>query len=186
MYCPWCKTYDIEKEYDQVENIKKFMTLVENEHARIEAKKARLKKKATKERLLGVKKLSGDSISQITDLEEPGILHMYFEETMTALERKQKERLNVQARLLGQQPPDFHFGHKDCCGEKKKKLKRAMSARSKRRTIRMELRQVEDGVSMMDESHSAHQFSVKEMSVQADSEARLDAEMQTSVINMKS
>lgn len=35
MYCPDCKTYDIEKDVDQVENIKKFMALVENEHARI-------------------------------------------------------------------------------------------------------------------------------------------------------
>lgn len=61
--------------------------------------------------------------------------------------------------------PDFHFGHKDCCGGKKKEFKRTMSTRLKRKTIRMELREVEDGVSMMDESHSAHQFSVKEMSV---------------------
>lgn len=50
------------------------MSLVENEHSRIEAKKARLKKKETRERLFGIKKLSGDSISQITDLEEPRIL----------------------------------------------------------------------------------------------------------------
>jgi len=50
----------------------------------------------------------------------------------------------------------------------------------------MELREVEDAVSMMDESNSAHQFSRKDMSVQADSDARRDAEMQTSQVDMKS
>ena len=39
---------------------------------------------------------------------------------------------------------------------------------------------------MMDESNSAHQFSRKDMSVQADSDARRDAEMQTSQVDMKS
>lgn len=33
---------------------------------------------------------------------------------------------------------------------------------------------------MQDEEHSAHQFSLKEQSVQADSEERLEAEMQAS------
>ena len=50
----------------------------------------------------------------------------------------------------------------------------------------MELREVEDAVSMMDESNSAHQFSRKDMSVQADSDARRDAEIQTSQVDMKS
>lgn len=39
---------------------------------------------------------------------------------------------------------------------------------------------------MYDESNSAHQFSLKDMSVQADSEARLDAQMQTSAIDFAS
>lgn len=55
-----------------------------------------------------------------------------------------------------------------------------------RKTVKMELREVEDAVSMMDESNSAHQFSRKDMSVQADSDARRDAEMQTSQVDMKS
>ena len=50
----------------------------------------------------------------------------------------------------------------------------------------MELREVQDPVSMHDESNSAHQFSLKDMSVQADSEARLDAQMQTSAIDVAS
>ena len=56
----------------------------------------------------------------------------------------------------------------------------------KPKTIKMEIRGIDQGVSMYDESNSAHQFSLKDMSVQADSEARLDAQMQTSVIEMRS
>jgi len=50
----------------------------------------------------------------------------------------------------------------------------------------MELREVKDGVSMQDEENSAHQFSLINKSMQADSEERLDAEMQTSAIEYKS
>lgn len=39
---------------------------------------------------------------------------------------------------------------------------------------------------MHDESNSAHQFSLHDISVQADSEARCDIEMQTSAIDYKS
>lgn len=39
----------------------------------------------------------------------------------------------------------------------------------------MELREIEEPKSMYDESNSAHQFSKKDMSIQADSEARMDA-----------
>ena len=39
---------------------------------------------------------------------------------------------------------------------------------------------------MFDECNSAHQFSLKNASCQADSEERLDAEMQTSAIDFKS
>ena len=84
---------------------------------------------------------------------------------MTAVERKAKERKIVQARLLGEIPQDHFFGHKGCCQGKKKKLKRSQSINLRRKTVRMELREVEEGISMMDESNSAHQFSVKEMSV---------------------
>ena len=50
----------------------------------------------------------------------------------------------------------------------------------------MELREVQEPISMHDESNSAHQFSLKDMSVQADSEARLDVAMQTSAIDYAS
>ena len=39
----------------------------------------------------------------------------------------------------------------------------------------MELREIEEPKSMYDESNSAHQFSKKNISIQADSEARMDA-----------
>ena len=50
----------------------------------------------------------------------------------------------------------------------------------------MELREPRKPTVMFDEEVSAHQFSLHNMSVQADEEARLDAEMQTSVVELRS
>lgn len=52
--------------------------------------------------------------------------------------------------------------------------------------VKMELREIEDPVSMVDESNSAHQFSLQDHSVQADSEARHEIGMQTSAIEKQS
>jgi hypothetical protein len=51
------------------------------------------------------------------------------------------------------------------------------SAPRKRETVRLELKAVEDDKLMLDEDNSAHQFSLCDASMQADSEERLDAEM---------
>lgn len=49
-------------------------------------------------------------------------------------------------------------------------------------TVVLELRKPEKPVHMHDEDQSAHQFSVREQSIQADSEERLDIEMQASKV----
>jgi hypothetical protein len=49
----------------------------------------------------------------------------------------------------------------------------------------MELREVQEGVSMHDESVSAHQFSMRDVSVQ-DSDFKKEIAMQTSAIDYKS
>lgn len=49
-------------------------------------------------------------------------------------------------------------------------------------TVVLELRKPDPLLEMHDEDQSAHQFSVKEQSIQADSEERLDIEMKASRI----
>jgi hypothetical protein len=47
--------------------------------------------------------------------------------------------------------------------------------------VELELRQKSEGQSMADVDQSAHQFSHRDASIQADSEERLDNEMQASM-----
>lgn len=91
MYCPKCKAYD-QLEVDPVENIQKFMRFVKEEQSKLEL--AKRKKSALKRRKkMGKgKALPDDSASDITDLEEEGILNKYFEERMTVAERKARDR----------------------------------------------------------------------------------------------
>ena len=53
-------------------------------------------------------------------------------------------------------------------------------------TVKLELREVEDDKLMLDEENSAHQFSLCDASMQADSEERMDAEMQTQKVELRS
>ena len=52
--------------------------------------------------------------------------------------------------------------------------------------VQMELRAKSEPKEFTEKSHSAHQFSVREISIQADSEERQEIAMQTSVIDLKS
>ena len=94
---------------------------------------------------------------------------------MTEAERIAKERKVVQNRLYGKKA-----GKKHICTTNH----RPGSAKVKK--VKMELREIEKPISMMDESISAHQFSLQEQSVQADSEQRMDIGQQTSQVDKKS
>lgn len=91
---------------------------------------------------------------------------------MTKAEKNNRERKKVQARLYGK----THV-HRHICTTNH----RCQSAEP-RKTVRMELREVVDGVSMHDESNSAHQFSMVNASV-GDSERYKEIAMQTSAID---
>lgn len=77
---------------------------------------------------------------------------------MTEAQKKARERKEVQDRLYGVVPEKLpkHIcsttHHRPASAEAPKKVK-------------MELREIEEPVSMIDESNSAHQFSLKDMSV---------------------
>ena len=103
----------------------------------------------------------------------------YLDENMTLGERKQRERKLVQARLYA--PKQSYVKHE--CSMKELNQSRGSATRKRvqtpkpKGTVKMELREVEDPVSMYDESNSAHQFSLKEASAQCDKEEQLEAMM---------
>lgn len=126
------------------------------------------------------KPLPDDSVSDITDLEEDEILAKYFKKRasrMKQLKRQQaRERLTAQSRLLGDQVPNRHISLDHIPKSDNGKQK------GKDDTVVLELRKPEIPVEKCDEDLSAHQFSVKEQSIQADSEERLDLEMQATKV----
>jgi hypothetical protein len=92
MYCPCCKNYE-EQDFDPVENIQKFLHFVTEEKEK--ARRKRNKKIYAKSRKNKPVALEGDSIGEITDLEEEDIMHKYFQETANKIERRNKERKKV-------------------------------------------------------------------------------------------
>lgn len=110
--------------------------------------------------------MQDDSVSDITDLEKDQILAKYYNDRMTYKERRAKERTETRRRLgietdehLCKGPPNQYTikGHDDI--------------------VEMEIRTRDYGVVMKDDELSAHQFSFREVSIQADEEERLDMEM---------
>ena len=97
---------------------------------------------------------------------------------MTEAERIAKERKIVQNRLYGVKDKK---NKKHICSTTHRP-----SSAPRNNKVRMELREVEKPISMMDESVSAHQFSLQEQSVQADSEQRMDMAQQTSNVDKRS
>lgn len=121
-----------------------------------------------------------DSLGEITDVEKEEILQNYYKKVMTIAQKKQKERQETRDRLYGK---NAGCGRKGCtnCAEKK-----PHSAPRKRDKVVLHLKEAEDDKLMVDEVNSAHQFSLMDASIQADSEDRLDAEMQTMKIDVTS
>ena len=134
------------------------MQFVKEEQDKLKAerrKKSAQRKRKLRKKANGGRSLADDSASDITDLEEKEILSKYYDERMTEAERIAKERKIVQDRLYGSQDAN---DHKHICSTVHG---RPVSA-PKIKKVQMELREVEKPVSMMDESVSAHQFSLQE------------------------
>ena len=98
-------------------------------------------------------------------------MHKYFQETANNIERRNRERKKVQDRLYGGKNV-----HRHICSTNHR-----CNSAEPRKTIKMELRPVDDGISMHDFECSAHQFSLKDKSVQ-DSDFLHEMAMQTSAI----
>ena len=183
MYCPSCKQYEA-KDFDPIQNIQKFMDYVKKEQTKLKSYNRKQTKAAKAGGVIQPAKapdLVEDSVSEITDLDQNEILHRYTMENMTEGEKKARERKHTQARLYGEED----YCQKHVCSTSHKHRPKSVKA-PKGATVKVQLKEIADGVSMQDEENSAHQFSLHNKSMQADSEERLEAEMQTSAIIYRS
>ena len=166
MYCPCCKQYE-ETDYDPIENLSKFMKFIKEEHEKMfpQPKKAREHKRALE--------MPDDSLSEITDIEDEKVLAKYYNEKLSNIEKRKKERAATLKRLRGETVDMKH----QCKNFNKKNQFNILGDNAMDETIEFELRQRSEGNLMNDEEQSAHQFSLKDHSVQADSEERMENEM---------
>lgn len=96
MYCPCCKKYE-ETDADPLENIQKFMDFIKRENEKINPPKRKPVKKKMRH-----PEMPDDSISEITDIEQEGILRKYYGEVVSKIEKRKAERLAARRRLWGE------------------------------------------------------------------------------------
>ena len=123
--------------------------------------------------------LDHDSISEITDLSHEDILTT-SKQLLSVKEQEQLDKYNMMFRRVVRNSVPKH----NCFAEIPKE-KRARVNNS-RFVINMELRAKSEPKEFEDFDNSAHQFSVRSKSIQADSEERNEIAMQTSIIDLKS
>ena len=122
-------------------------------------------------------RLSGDSASDITDLSREGILTSTLQDLPKA-EQALVSKYNEKFRKLLNRSKRH-----DCykVDRRNKSLKNDL-----RDVVQMELKAISEPKEYDDFEQSAHQFSVRDKSLQADSEERAEIAMQTSIIDLKS
>ena len=101
MYCPCCQDY-LERDFDPVENIRKFMLFVKEEKAKLLFERRRqeaLRDRDNSKKRPSKKKLADDSVSEITDLEKDEIMEKYAPLMFSEAELKNRERKKVWDRL---------------------------------------------------------------------------------------
>ena len=127
-----------------------------------------------------------DSVSEITDLDKEEIMAKYYEDKLTAIEKRKRERAEARRRLRGENTKANLESKHDNAAHVCKKLPKSLNPLARNlqeETVEMELRPKSEGKSLHDEEGSAHQFSVKDMSIQADEEEKLDLDMQVTKFN---
>jgi hypothetical protein len=168
MYCACCKKYE-ETDADPLENIQKFMDFIKRENEKINPPKRKPVKKKQRH-----PEMPDDSISEVTDLEQEAILSKYYGEVVSKIEKRKAERLAARRRLWGET-----MKMKE---ERKPKhmCKGPYFIGPNDPKIPVEVKKRSDGLVMQDEDQSAHQFSRREMSAQADEEEIENIKMQVS------
>lgn len=116
-----------------------------------------------------------DSVSEITDLSDEGILAT----SMHKLEKEDQKKLNryvAEMRAIQKYEPPKH----DCLSKKK-----TTKIENSRIIMEMQLKVKQEEVELSDKEASAHQFSMRSVSLQADSIEQFEIDMQTDLIDLK-
>ena len=111
-----------------------------------------------------------DSLSEITDIEYEEVMHKYYTTKLDKINTKKEERARTRKRLQG-----ANVDMKHSC--KPSHIRMAKRGINNEERVELLLRQPEEGKSMHDDEISAHQFSERNVSIQADSEERMEAEL---------
>jgi len=146
------------------------MKFIKEEHEKMfpQPKKAREHKRALE--------MPDDSLSEITDIEDENVMAKYYNEKLSKIEKRKKERASTLKRLRGETVDMKHV----CKNINKKNQFNILADNAHEEIVEFELRQRSEGNMMNDEELSAHQFSLKDESIQADSEERMENEMNAS------
>ena len=127
-----------------------------------------------------------DSVSDFTDLDKEEVLAKYHEDKMSIIDKRKRDRADARRRLRGDNKgstaePRLDEAHHIC-----KKLPKSLNPLARNmaeETVEMELRPRSGGKQLHDEEGSAHQFSVRNMSAQADEEEKLELDMRVTRFN---
>lgn len=96
-YCPGCKQYD-EAVLDPVANMRQFLKHIKEEHDKIDPPGPDFERRSKKARHPN---MPDDSLSDVTDIEKEEVLAKYYEDKMTAIERKKRDMEEARRRLRG-------------------------------------------------------------------------------------
>lgn len=120
--------------------------------------------------------LEYDSVSDVTDLDEQGILTTSMHK-LDQFDQKKLKRYVAEMRSLQKYEPPKH----DCINAIKKQQKNYQA----RQLMEMELKVKQKELEFSDKECSAHQFSQRSKSLQADSVAQLELDLQIDLIDKK-
>ena len=168
-FCPCCRTLD---ENDNQMQMAEFLEYIKTVHMKLTGNKIGKKGKAKDQQL------EFDSISEVTDLSEEGILTTSVKK-LSVPERQRLRRYVIELRKKNQGEVRKH----DCGAGTGKPKHRKFD--NKRHVCEMELRGKVEPPEVKDEEFSAHQFSQRSISLQADSEEREEIDLQTDLIDIK-
>lgn len=79
--------------------MKKFIKFIKEEQEKIDPTK---KKAVAKKKSVRHPEMQDDSVSEITDLEKEEVLAKYYEDRLTAIDKKKRERAEARRRLRGE------------------------------------------------------------------------------------
>jgi len=100
-----------------------------------------------------------DSVSEITDLDKEEIMAKYYEDKLTAIEKRKRERAEARRRLRGENTKAGLESKHDNAAHVCKKLPKSLNPlarNAQEETVEMELRAKSEGKSLRDEEGSAH------------------------------